>query len=255
MNAHGRPSSAVYLDQLRADARRIAEVLPTAALDARVAACPDWTVGELVGHLGGVHRWALHAVREGQRPAWSPASAVDDTTGTDGASLAAWLVEGADALADALAEAADDAPSWNPFGAEQVAAFWSRRQSHETMMHRWDVEAAAGSTTPMPPELASDAIDEFFEVIVPRGVSRGSVEVPAQSLHVHCTDLAGEWLLWADPDGRLSMRREHAKGDAAVRGPAESLLLFLWGRIDVRDGALDVVGDIDAATRWSRLTG
>jgi uncharacterized protein (TIGR03083 family) len=266
MNAPGRPPSAVHLDQLRSDARRIADVLDTAPLDARVAACPEWTVSDLVGHLGRVHRWALDAVSEGQRPSRSP----NDVVRPADASLGAWLIEGADALADALGVVRDDAPSWNPFGSEQVAAFWPRRQSHETMVHRWDIEHAAGATTPMPPELASDAIDELFEVIVPRGVARGSITLPAESLHVHCTDVAGEWLLWSDEEGRLGMRREHAKGDAAMRGPAESLLLALWGRTpvpggdgdghdadrgDSADKVVDVVGDVEVAARWSRLTG
>ena len=50
------------------------------------------------------------------------------------------------------------------------------------------------------------------------------------------------------------MRREHAKGDAALRGPAESLLLRLWGRA-VPDGSVDLVGDPDAASAWLALGG
>ena len=42
------------------------------------------------------------------------------------------------------------------------------------------------------------------------------------------------------------MTREHAKGDAALRGRAEDLLLTLWRR-PVPAGAVDVVGDPAAA--------
>ncbi len=31
-------------------------------------------------------------------------------------------------------------------------------------------------------------------------------------------------------DGVLTVTHEHAKGDAAARGPAQDLLLYLWGR-------------------------
>ena len=261
MNAPDRPTSTEYLAQIRADARRIAEVLAAGPVDAPVEACPDWTVGDLVGHLGGVHRWATHAVLHGERPpaihGERPPAASGQSSGdsdeSTGSALGTWLVEGADALADTLAPLADDAPAWNPFGTPQVSAFWSRRQAHETMVHRWDVEAAMGDTTPLPPELASDGIDELFEVIVPRNAGRGSIVLPDESLHVHCTDVPGEWLLWNE-DAQLVMRREHAKGAAAVRGPAASLVLLLWGRTNLLDEAIDVVGDVDVAAQWSRLT-
>jgi hypothetical protein len=42
-------------------------------------------------------------------------------------------------------------------------------------------------------------------------------------------DGAGEWLLV--PDGAtLRVTHEHARGDAAARGSAQALLLYLWGR-------------------------
>jgi uncharacterized protein (TIGR03083 family) len=248
MNAPGRPTSAEYLAQLRADARRIAEVLPMGPADASVAACPDWTITDLVKHLGGVHRWASRAVVDGEAAARS-----GSTSDVPDEALGAWLVDGADALTEALAAVPDDEPAWNPFGAPQTAALWARRQAHETMMHRWDAEEAVGLVTPLPPLLASDGIDELFEVLVPRNIARGSVAMPTDSLHIHCTDVEGEWLMWIE-DGRLVMRREHAKGAAALRGPAESLLLLLWGRTHLLDEAIDVVGDADVAIQWTRLT-
>jgi predicted lipid carrier protein YhbT len=88
---------------------------------------------------------------------------------------------------------------------------------------------------------------------LPRLVSRESLPLPGSSLHVHCTDVAGEWLVRADGD-RLAVTREHAKGDAALRGRAEDLLLTLWGR-PVPDGAVDTVGDPAAAEAWLTLGG
>ena len=55
-------------------------------------------------------------------------------------------------------------------------------------------------------------------------------------------------------DGRLDVRREHAKGDAALRGPAAALLLRLWGRDD-SGGGIEVVGSEDAAAAWLALGG
>ena len=45
-------------------------------------------------------------------------------------------------------------------------------------MHRWDAELAVGSTPEaIDPELASDGIDEYFELVIPRLVKRDKVDV------------------------------------------------------------------------------
>jgi predicted lipid carrier protein YhbT len=49
------------------------------------------------------------------------------------------------------------------------------------------------------------------------------------TLHVHCTDVEGEWLVTPVESG-VDVLRAHAKGDAALRGPAADLLLRLHGR-------------------------
>ena len=56
-------------------------------------------------------------------------------------------------------------------------------------------------------------------------------------MHLHCTDVEGEWIV--QPDGRVEPI--HAKGDAALRGTASDLLLALYNRVPL--DALDVIGD------------
>jgi predicted lipid carrier protein YhbT len=77
-------------------------------------------------------------------------------------------------------------------------------------------------------------------------------------LHIHCTDVAGEWLVVPDGEG-FALTREHAKGDAAIRGAAADVLLALWGRRGVAaalGGAeLDVVGDASVAEAWLSIGG
>lgn len=240
----------MYLDQLRADTRRIAELVDMGPLDAPVPSCPGWDLAALVGHLGGVHRWAMNALSEGKRPERRPGR-----EGPDGARLSAWLVQGAEDLAAVIDRTPPTAASWNPFGAEPVAAFWPRRQAHETMVHRIDAELAVGSPTPVPADLASDGIDELFEVLVPARLAAPDAPVPLGSLHVHCTDVPGEWLVRLTDDG-MEMRREHAKGDAALRGPAAALLLHLWGRrhgLPDDVGTVEVIGEPAVAAAWSNL--
>ena len=251
MNPVGRLDTPTYLDHVRRDARRTAELVRTGPLDAPVAACPGWSLRDLVTHLGGVHRWATAAVRSAARPVEHDLEPAPDG---DPDALAAWIVDGADRLVATLEGVDPAAPTWHPFPVDQVAAVWPRRQAHETVVHRWDAESAIGATTPIDAALASDGIDEYFELGLPRLVAREGLELPAGSLHVHCTDVDGEWLVTSD-GGRLALRREHAKGDAALRGPAEVLLLALWGRESPRREALEVVGDADVAAAWLALPG
>jgi hypothetical protein len=63
-------------------------------------------------------------------------------------------------------------------------------------------------------------------------------------VHLHATDADGEWLLRFD-EGTVAVEARHAKGDAAVRGSAASLLLWLWGRVALDE--LEVLGDRGAA--------
>lgn len=236
-----------YLDHIRADVDRFAVALERGPLDARVEACPGWDLARLAAHLGGVQRWATRAVLDAAPPDATPRPDPDTE-------WASWLREGVGPLIDALAAADLDGPTWHPFPVAMVARVWPRRQAHETAIHRWDAESAVGSPSPIDPELASDGIDEYFELVVPRLHVREHIELPPGSLHVHCTDVAGEWLVERDGDG-LRVVREHAKGDAALRGPAEAILLRLWNRTSPRAAELDEVGDPTVAAAWLAVPG
>ena len=57
----------------------------------------------------------------------------------------------------------------------------------------------------------------------------------------------GEWLVTRLDESGIDFTREHAKGDAAVRGSANNLLLWLWRRAA---GPVDIVGDTAVAARF-----
>lgn len=253
MNAEAAPvhDTDWYVDHLVADVERFASVLAAGPQDAAVAACPGWTVRGLAAHLGQVHRWATFAVTHGRPPTAEdgplPLLAEDDDAGR-------WLRDGADALAAALRSIDPDAPTWHPFPVDRVARVWPRRQAHETAIHRWDAERAIGREPTLDAVLASDGIDEYFELAVPRLVAREGLELPSGSLHVHCTDVHGEWLVWSD-DGECRLVRAHEKGDAALRGPAAEILLRLWGRSSDGAAELSPVGDGRVLDDWLAIAG
>lgn len=237
---------------LRNDAARITELVAS-DLDVAVPSCPGWSLRDLVTHLGGVHRWATAAVKGAARPDTNPAAEAGAAPEEPDA-LARWFGDGAIALAHALDVAGADTPTWTPFPIEDpTVAVWIRRQTHETSLHRWDAELAVAVPRAIDAELASDGIDEYLTVIVPRLVQRDGVVLPSGSVHLHCTDVPGEWTVEV-LDGRYSVDRTHRKGDAAVRGTAEDLLLALWGR-PVPDGAPEVLGDVEVGAAWMGIGG
>ncbi len=75
-----------------------------------------------------------------------------------------------------------------------------------------------------------------------------SVTAPmAGSLHVHCTDADGEW--YAEPaGGGVVVTREHRKGDAVLRGPAEEIAATL--RAGAPTGAVEGLGDPAVLAAW-----
>ena len=233
---------------LAGEGERFAAAVERGPLDAPIAACPGWDLRALAAHVGGVHRWAVEAVRAAARPSTSPAALGTGAPGS-AAELAGWIRAGVGDLCAALAAAGDDAPTWHPFPAPQVTGVWARRQLHETAVHRLDADAATGVAAELDPALAADGIDEYLELTLPRRVARDGVAWPGGSLHVHCTDTAGEWTVRV-AGGDYVFTREHAKGDAALRGPALGLLLRLWGRSFPPADSPEVIGDAAVAGEW-----
>ena len=171
---------------------------------------------------------------------------------TDEAELLAWFDEGAEALVTTLAGIEPDAPAWNFAGATPTAAFWRRRQAVETAVHRWDAEHAVGTASPVDDQLAADGIDEFLTVLAPyRFASEDGIDLGG-SLHLHCTDVDGEWTIHTD-DGVYRVDRGHAKGDVAVRGPASQLLLVVFQRLGPDADGIEVFGAPEILDRWLAL--
>ncbi len=95
---------------------------------------------------------------------------------------------------------------------------------------------------PASPDAASASIDHFLHHVLES--SLGAVD---GSVHIHCTDVAGEWTI-REVDGGFDVTREHAKGDCAIRGAANDILRVL--RRELPLSSVDVVGDADVAARF-----
>ncbi len=101
-----------------------------------------------------------------------------------------------------------------------------------------------------PDHLGSDGIDEFLAHMV-SDVVADAPELGG-SVHLHCTDVPGEWMVRPTAGGGLNVIREHAKGDAAMRGTSSDLLLVLWRRQGL--ATIEVIGDAEVAARFVART-
>jgi uncharacterized protein (TIGR03083 family) len=202
-------------------------------------------------HIGRAHRWAAQICATRSREFIAFRSVPDGRLPDDPADQAAWLTAGARRAVEAIDGAGPD-PVWS-FRELVPPGFWARRMCHETLVHQADAVLAAGQRPDLPAGLAADAIDEWLtEMMRPVGGEadlRATALPPGASLHVHATDADGEWLVSHGPGG-VTAERGHARADAAVTGPASSLLLVLLRRAPADDPGVTVSGDPAVLTRW-----
>lgn len=221
-----RLPDAAYADALERTAARVAELTARLDPDAGVPSCPQWTVRDVVAHLGGVHGWARGIIAGG--------SPKDPRPEPDG-ELAQWYAGQAGALLEALRGADPDAPAWS-FSGERTVAFWIRRQPHEAAMHLVDLQLAAGEAPAYEPALAADAVTETFDVMLPRLHADEPIAVSAPLLLV-ASDTGDRWLLRpSEAPGSVDYTHSTVDGaepeEAAVTAsaPAGDLATGLWGR-------------------------
>lgn len=233
-----------FIESLRTSAARFSDAVRHGPLDAPVAACPGWTLTDLAHHMGMIHRWARLAALTAAPP---DQAAIEPPPTGDAGELASWIDAGAAALAPVLAGLDPDASTWHPFPVPKVAAVWPRRQAHETQVHAWDAERAVGPTSPLDPAIAADGIAEYFEIIAPRIITRDRRQAPLGSMTIDCADTDFR-LVVSSPDGSTVQVQRAASTDEArsplLWGPAEYILLMLWGRAERPTGGHDrVVGE------------
>lgn len=220
-------------------------------LDSAVTHCGDWAIRDLAIHQATVWQFATANTLAGGEPARPAQPWASDDSSPD-SELPAWLVGSKERMLEALTAAEPDAPAWSFAANNHTAGFWQRRMLAETVVHRWDADqcVTGGAAKPIDAVLAAEAIDEYTEVSLLYSTSRPNRTYPASSLHLHCTDTEGEWLIVGDGDSGCTVTREHAKGDAAVKGTASALLLWVWGR---DGGEVEIFGDEAVATTWREL--
>ena len=229
-----------------------------ADLSVPVPATPDWTLNQLLRHLGYAHRWIEQLVRERIPHAdrsLSKAHSVDSYAGETAAVLGPWLTEGAELLASAMRGVSPDEPIAVLFPGEPGPRFWSRRMAHETWVHRHDAFEALGLPFEVDPAVAADGLWEWMNVglriVHQRRPEFGEVLGEGGTLVFEATDAEARWLV--DLTGTAPVaRQDGGSGAVTVRGPAADLVLALYRRRGLEK--LDVTGDAVLLKRFLGAT-
>ncbi|GAA3140872.1 maleylpyruvate isomerase family mycothiol-dependent enzyme [Streptomyces echinatus] len=247
--------TADFLETLDREGKLLAAAAEAAGTDAEVPTCPEWQVRDLLWHTGTVHRWAAGFVADGHtapRPLGDPPE-------LDGAELVAWYRDSHRLLVDTLAAAPHDLDCWtfHPAPCPSPLTFWTRRQAHETTVHRYDAEAARGGTpSPVAPGFAMDGIDELLRGFHARSRSRLRSEEP-RVLRVRAVATGPEaaadavWTVRLTAGPPVTVRTADGVAEAELSGPADQLYLALWNRTAMPTAT----GDPALATLWRERSG
>jgi uncharacterized protein (TIGR03083 family) len=201
---------------IEAESAAAAATISAATLGARVPSCPDWSLTELIWHLGRVQRFWATTVRAGERDPEFPA----EKTGPDNAEdLAAWFRASTRELLDALQAVPWDTPAWTWWKEDRTVGAIARHQVQEAAVHRWDAQLALGNPQPLPEKLAGDGVDEFLWIA---RQMRGPEPIAFRATDSGATYAAGS-----------------GEPVVTVSAPASDLVLLLYGRVSTDDVVIE----------------
>lgn len=222
---------------------------------------PEWTVAELVAHLGQTQHWVAEII---ERRITDPTQLPTEYAvfPTDPGEWPAWLAASAQRITSACSDDALDAPVFNAAGDERSGTrFWLASVLNETVLHGCDAANAAGRPTEVDADIAAALIDNHLAMLtsptweMQRPESAHAIRGTGQTLQWLATDVAGDegaWFVERRPDG-ATWRRGTEPADVTVSGPAGSLLLTLTRRRALTDRAatdIDVDGDVELVRHW-----
>ncbi|WP_405489230.1 maleylpyruvate isomerase family mycothiol-dependent enzyme [Nocardia sp. NBC_00511] len=240
--------------------RQLAESAAAAGPDAAVPTAPNWTVRDLVEHVGQTQHWVAESIeRRITDPMQLPTQMA--VLPADPGEWQAWLSNSAQRVASACSDDALDAPVFNPAGdARSGTRFWLASVLNESVVHGFDAANAAKRDSGVDPDIAATLISNHFAMLtspnwaMQRSESARALSGTGQRLQWLATDItgdAGAWFVQRQPDG-ATWQPGTQPADVTVSGPARSLLLILTRRLPLtdHDADLSIEGDTGLAQHW-----
>jgi hypothetical protein len=256
------------LDVVKREAERILQLTRAAETDeaaggnacaAEIPTCPGWRLPDLANHVGRVYGWVATNLSDehGDQPdrTLTPRRPAEQSPSD-------WMQERLDILLPILAALSETGTAWNFVeGPRAPAAFWWRRQAHESLIHRVDAELGAGAgggagagepVGDAEADVAADGIGDFLLLARLREVGWQDLQLgEGMTIHLHATDV--EDAEWTIDTTNQTFATAHLKADVALRGSAWALDRWCWRR-DVGASAaelgVETFGDLQAAADW-----
>jgi uncharacterized protein (TIGR03083 family) len=238
-----------YASELEAETDRLAAAAGRQSPAASVPTCPDWTVRDLVTHVGSGHRYATRVIDEG-RTELMPWAASEPPA--EQSEWAGWLLTGARGLTGAVHQCGFDSKIWTWQPAHQTPGFWLRRMLHDEIVHRFDAEPEGE----LAPDLAADGIDDMLLVLetiagpASRRPHLRDLAGAGETLQLIATDTADRRQITLVPTG-LAWQATESAADVTLTAPITDLLLILNRRRSPAPG--QVTGDRALFDRWYDL--
>jgi uncharacterized protein (TIGR03083 family) len=232
-----------------------AAIAAAPGLDVPVPTCPEWTLADLVQHLGVRRRVWAATVAAGPTATAKPAPRSEPNAPQERDAVLAWWTASARELLAELRAAGPDRACWTEWGPTQsphTCGAVARHQLQEITVHTYDAQVALGAPEPLPAEVALDGVEEFLFTCV--GTTSAWPHKPT-AFDFHATE-GRSWRLTVDADGARTTLLAAADEDpeaagVSVTGTASDHVLFMYDRIPADSLRIDGdAGLIDRLRAW-----
>ena len=236
-------------DALLTETDLLAELYRTADTDTPIPTCPDWTLADLVAHVGGGHHWAATMITEHATERIDYASVPDARRPHDRQTAAHWLRDSARQVLSAVDATGAEVPVWTPFGSPRSAGWWIRRRLHESSAHRADALLALDRDVVIAPEVAADGVSELLDLIAMGSARFRTPLDDGDTLCLIATDLDAAWSIVRTGDV-IAWSGRPRTATVTVRGSAVELFLLVLRRVPAAALGSGIIGDRAVLDAW-----
>lgn len=237
------------LDSTIAQTSELAAWVGDAEPGTPIPTCPEWTLTDLVDHVGATQRWVSRLVGEGISDAGTAFSIGWESAPANPSEWGSWLLDGAQGVKATFAGATDDRVVWDPSGGGDGVAFWSQRAFGEISVHRIDAAFALDRDYQIAPTLAVAGIEDWLSTMASSGWAANvpgfadAMRGAGQTIAWVADDVDQAWLLQRT-EAPLVLTHDRGDADVTIQGPARELLQVVSRRLPLDSATSSkVVGD------------
>lgn len=256
-------TTAQMLDAIRRHSQHLTDAARGHFRDP-VAACPGWTVADLIDHVVEVQwSWGTRAIQRSTAQEIGGDQSAPPTGLSESESLAL-CAETTRRMVSALD--GDDAhqriPVWTWAPDNQSMGFITRHQVQEAAVHDCDAAQAGATEWTIEPAVAADCVDEFltYSICSPHYPAPPGTAALGGPVTLAATDTGDRWII-ADGDqaGTLAVTRDDTASGDVIEATAGELLLWLYGRVELDSlmagvkGSAEINGPVETAGRLRAL--